>query len=299
MVRVDPGSGGGTGPSGGTSRLLDLRDCARPDFTAVHRDMLRLDLEQQPRWFRPILARSRRLKAMTGYDHWSRAWEYPWAVVAAGLGGAGDAGMGAAGSTGAGAGGSGLRGLRTLDVGGGGSPFSIWLATRGHEAWVADPSLDRNASFVFDRDRDLYRNLRAVAKRALFAVAGIHSLWGLPDRGERRGVRYTPDRADALTFPDRHFDRVFSLSVMEHIPVGIWPACMHEFVRVLAPGGRLVITLDMTREEADDRRYRRLVEACPLRLAGDPDYPVPIDPADGQRRHPGHGYETIGLVWSA
>jgi len=269
-----------------TSRLLDLRDCARPGFAAIHREMLRIDLEQQPRWFRPILVRSRRLKAMTGYDHWSRAWEYPWAVVAAGIHTA---------STGVTA----VRPLRALDVGGGGSPFSAWLAARGHEAWVADPSLDRGTSFLFDRDRGLYRNLRAVAKRALFAAAGIHSLWGLPERGERGGVHYTPDRGDALPFPDGNFDRVFCLSVMEHIPVENWPACMREFARVLAAGGRLTITLDMTREEADERRYRRLVDACPLRLLGDPHYAAPIDPADGQRRHPGHGYETIGLIWTA
>jgi SAM-dependent methyltransferase len=214
-------------------------------------------------------------------------------VIAAGLGDADRAGSPASGPAGGG------RPLRTLDVGGGGSPFSIYLASLGHEAWVADPSLDRGTSFLFDRDRSLYRNLRAVAKRALFAAAGIHSLWGLPERGERGGVRYTPDRADALPFPDAHFGRVFCLSVMEHIPVENWPACMREFARVLAPGGRLILTLDMTREEADERRYRRLVDACPLRLVGDPHYAAPIDPDDGLRRHPGHGYETLGLIWTA
>ncbi len=287
MVRIDP--------PGETSRLLDLRDGARPAFAAIHREMLRIDLDQQPRWFRPILVRSRRLKAMTGFDHWSRAWEYPWAVIAAGLGEAHGTASRPPHSTG----GAGGRPLRTLDVGGGGSPFSAYVATRGHEAWVADPSLDRGTSFVFDRNRNLYRNLRAMAKRALFAAGGIHSLWGLPERGERGGVHYTPDRADALQFPDAHFDRVLCLSVMEHIPVENWPACMREFTRVLGPGGRLVITLDMTQEEADERRYLRLVDTCPLRLIGDPHYVVPIDPADGQCRHPGHGYETIGLIWTS
>jgi hypothetical protein len=42
----------------------------------------------------------------------------------------------------------------------------------------------------------------------------------------------------------------------------------------------------------------RLVEACRLRLLGNPDHPVPIAADDARRRHPGHGYETIGLAWA-
>jgi len=53
----------------------------------------------------------------------------------------------------------------------------------------------------------------------------------------------------------------------------------------------------MTTEEANEEVYRRLLSACSLRLLGDPRYPVPLDTADQQRRHPGQGYETIGLVW--
>jgi hypothetical protein len=65
------------------SRLLDMRDCRDDAFAAIHRQMLDLDLSQQPRWFRPLLKNSRALQRFTGYDHWSRAWEYPWAVLAA------------------------------------------------------------------------------------------------------------------------------------------------------------------------------------------------------------------------
>jgi hypothetical protein len=39
------------------------------------------------------------------------------------------------------------------------------------------------------------------------------------------------------------------------------------------------------------------VEACPLRLLGDPGYPVPMSLEDRALRHPGQGYETLGLVW--
>ena len=80
-----------------------MRDCRGGAFATIHRDMLEIDLSQQPRWFRPLLNKSCALQRFTGYDHWSRAWEYPWAVLAADLA---------------------QRPLATLDVGGGGSPFA-------------------------------------------------------------------------------------------------------------------------------------------------------------------------------
>ncbi len=259
-----------------TSRLLDMRDCRQEAFASIHRDMLALDLGQQPRWFRPLLARSALLQRWTGYDHWSRAWEYPWAVLAADLG---------------------ADPLAALDVGGGGSPFSLYLAARGHASHVADPSLDQGTSFVYDRRKSPYRNARSIGKRVLFGALGLHTLWGLPRGNDAGGVRYHPYPADRLGFPDGQFDRVFCLSVMEHIPRPLWPACVREFGRVLRPGGRLVITIDMTPEEADARVHLDLVGSSDLTLIGSPDYDVPIPRSSRETRHPGHGYETIGLVW--
>ena len=261
----------------GWSRLLDLRECAGEDFAAIHREMIEISLRQQPAWFRPLLRRSRRLRSATGHDHWSRAWEYPWAILAAQLGEAP---------------------LRIADVGGGGSAFAPYLARRGHRCAVVDPSLNEGAGCVYDRRRTLLQNARSMTKKVLFRAAGIHSVWGLPASGtDRQGIEYFPYLAEDLGFEDGHFDRVFCLSVIEHIPPERWAGCMKELARVVRPGGRLILTEDMTSEEANREVYRKLVECCPLRLAGDPRYPVPLDPADQQRRHPGQGYETIGLVW--
>jgi ubiquinone/menaquinone biosynthesis C-methylase UbiE len=72
---------------------------------------------------------------------------------------------------------------------------------------------------------------------------------------------------------------------------------MREFERVLKPGGRLVITLDMTPAEAVERVYLDLVQSRTLSLLGDPRYDVPISPESKHQRHPGNGYETVGRVW--
>jgi SAM-dependent methyltransferase len=257
-----------------TSRLLDMRDCGRPEFREIHAEMMAIGLELQPAWFRPLLQKSAKLRSYTGYGHWSRSWEYPWAVLAAELP---------------------AEPIRLVDVGGGGSAFAFYLARRGHQCVVADPSLNEGIGCVYDRQRTLAQNLRSMTKRVLFRAAGIHSVWGLPDSGRVGGVTFVPHLANDLKVPDGHFQRVFCLSVIEHVPRSLWAACMREFERVLAPGGRLVITQDMTTDEANQEVYRQLLAASSLRLWGDPRYRTPLD--SGHLRHPGQGYETIGMVW--
>ncbi len=261
-----------------TSRLLDMRDCAREEFHSLHQAMRAIALGLQPAWFRPLLLRSARLKSYTGFDHWSRSWEYPWAILAARLP---------------------EPPARILDVGGGGSAFAYYLAGRGYDCVVADPSLNEGAGCVYDRERTVAQNARSMIKKVLFRAAGIHSVWGLPEADRVHPIRFVADRADKLSFPDGHFDRVFCLSVIEHIPQEAWPGCLNEMERVLRPGGLLVITEDMTSQEADAQVYRRLLEASRLRLLGDPGYTVPIPEQDARQRHPGQGYETIGLVWES
>lgn len=49
--------------------------------------------------------------------------------------------------------------------------------------------------------------------------------------------------ARALTYPDRTFDRVFSISTIEHIPGDGDSAAMREVARVLKPGGIVCLTV--------------------------------------------------------
>jgi len=86
---------------------------------------------------------------------------------------------------------------------------------------------------------------------------------------------------------------------MEHIPLDQWGRCMKEFERVLRPGGRLLITLDMSTPQADCRLYLRLIGSSALTLCGNPNYAAPITVEDKKLRHPSHTYETIGLAWQA
>ncbi len=50
---------------------------------------------------------------------------------------------------------------------------------------------------------------------------------------------------NTLDFQDGTFDRVFSISVIEHVPRRITPSLMREMSRILKPGGLMIITVDV------------------------------------------------------
>ncbi len=257
------------------SRLLDIRDCEHSSFLEIYNEILKLSLLRQPSWFRPLLARSRSLQGLIDYDHWSRRWEYPWAISVASF----------------------ECPCRVIDVGGGGSPFADYLAQLGHDCYVIDPSLRLGDSLYLDRNKSFFRNLRSFIYRSIIKSLRVNASEGLSSNKNISLIKYFPQSAQKMDFADGYFDRVFCLSVLEHIPTVLWGDCMREFERVLRPGGRLIITLDMSSQDANNRLYLKLVEHCKLTLIRGPLYSVPISQIDKQDRHPGYTHETMGLVW--
>lgn len=56
------------------------------------------------------------------------------------------------------------------------------------------------------------------------------------------GVSFVQGDGRALGFPDESFDHAYSISVLEHIPEDGDESALRELVRVMRPGGRLVLT---------------------------------------------------------
>lgn len=79
-----------------------------------------------------------------------------------------------------------------------------------------------------------------------------------------------------ICYPDAHFDKVFCLSVVEHISHA--EKCIDELWRVLKPGGRLILTMDIV--EKEQPKYLFSVERA-QQLVSRWSLQVPSFPADG------------------
>jgi len=96
-------------------------------------------------------------------------------------------------------------GQRVLDVGCGGGFTCEFLAQRGAQAWGIDPS------------------------SACIAAARVHGA------AADFSITYKVATAEALPFPDCHFDRVICVDVLEHVADP--QQAIAEISRVLKPGG--------------------------------------------------------------
>lgn len=72
-------------------------------------------------------------------------------------------------------------------------------------------------------------------------LAGIYARI---NAGAAKGVEFTRADLAALPYPDATFDVVYCISVLEH--TRNYPDIIQEFRRILRPGGRLIITFDVS-----------------------------------------------------
>lgn len=107
-------------------------------------------------------------------------------------------------------------GQRVLDIG---SPklLSLWIADRLGASVVAT-----DIDAYFTEEYQVLRRAKGLAPEQL---------------------RLEVVDGRKLSFDDGSFDRVYSLSVLEHIPEHGDTACVREIARVLASGGRFVLTV--------------------------------------------------------
>jgi len=104
--------------------------------------------------------------------------------------------------------GRGVRGARALDVGCGFGRWTRWLSEHGAEAIGVDPT----------------PGMLAAARGASSDSIEFHRM-----------------SATALDFPDRHFDLVTCITVIQHLEPREQEAAISEIARVLRPGGEAVL----------------------------------------------------------
>lgn len=116
-------------------------------------------------------------------------------------------------------------GLKCADVGCGTTPFTIYLANKV------------GAQNVTGFDPDYIANENE-ERHSAFGIKKSHL--------DKIGINFQPDNLLKMNVPDESFDRVFCISVLEHIPSFVTQQQgIQEMVRILKPGGKLILTVDL------------------------------------------------------
>lgn len=147
-------------------------------------------------------------------------------------------------------------GLRVLEIGGGLSGLQFVLSACGARVVNVDPG-EVSTGKGWSLDPDQFDRL---------------------NRAFRSEVELRKCTLDAAHLPDAGFDRVVSISALEHVSERELPILMKEIGRVLRPGGLLVLTVDLFLDLAPfsdrlENRYGRnlsipyIVAASQLELA--------------------------------
>jgi SAM-dependent methyltransferase len=151
-------------------------------------------------------------------------------------------------------------GMTALEIGGGLSGFQFALARHGCRVTNVDPGME-GETFSFPCDEA--------------SIARLNALYGTD-------VRLRNTTLDGAGLADESFDVAFSISVLEHVDEPALETALREAYRVLRPGGRLVMTVDLFLNaqpfaDAPGSRFgtnidlRRLVGYAPFALElGDP-----------------------------
>lgn len=114
------------------------------------------------------------------------------------------------------------RGMKAADIGCGMTAFTVYLKeVAGCDVIGVDPD-------VFDSG--VKYKAHGVSREFL----------------DRTGLRVLRGDMDSLPLDTDSQDRVFCISVMEHVPPDVRRRGMQEIARVLRPGGRAVLTVDMS-----------------------------------------------------
>jgi len=179
--------------------------------------------------------------------HWSREWEYPWAVLNAAL----------------------RPGMRVVDLGCGGSPLLPYLSRR---AGCACTGVELN----------------------FLSTTGTHTLRGFVGEPSAQypEITWLVESMAKLSIKSATQDRVFCISVMEHVATDVAKGTLEETFRVLKPGGLALITTDVDGAHRTlTSTYEQLLEMAAkagLKLRGKMDPSRP-------KETPGT-YDVVGFV---
>jgi len=146
-------------------------------------------------------------------------------------------------------------------------PVSYWRSREFAYAWrqlqlrpgarVLDLGSPKDLAVMLARHRGYEVVATDILPEAISLSRRYASAQGLDGRGPG-SVHSEVQDGRALSYADGSFDAAYSVSVLEHIPDRGDEAAMHELIRVVKPGGVVVVTVPY------DRKYRETFVEGPV-----------------------------------
>ena len=179
--------------------------------------------------------------------HWSREWEYPWAIIYSDV----------------------KKGDRILDCGCGGSPLLPFFAYHDVECY----GVDKN----YGKKLKSYSKIKLMIFRTS-PLATLRDFYVDPSVVVGKNITISNDDMTNLHFEDESFDKIFCISVIEHLSVAEAKKSIEEMVRVVKPGGKILLTIDHDGKHVNPElqgKYQEIISWSNLDICGDTDFTIP------------------------
>lgn len=124
------------------------------------------------------------------------------------------------------------KGQKVLDCGSGRGALQFYLSNLGLDVYSID---------IQDTSSKLFRKIEHIGVKLKLPHDRIHKKL---NRKYGANVKFFMESADRMHFEDETFDRIFSISVIEHMPDDIIVNSCKEMERVLKLGGLLLLSFD-------------------------------------------------------
>jgi len=232
------------------NKLINLRDTRRREFKEINEELSEICWSMQGSLAKIILKLLNREKLIRPI--WSRWWEWSWAILNSDL----------------------RHNLKVLDVGCGGSPLLVYCVRRNIKCFGIDKGTDHMNAGIWDG-----------LKSKLEDICGFRWNWGFYHLGPSITVK--KENLAKMSFEDNFFDRVFCISVIEHLSCEERSKGLPEIVRVLKPGGKIIITMDLKTSEYE---YKEIIQLTGLKLH------QPVDHSNPREKRHSHPYDVVGFT---
>ena len=233
------------------NKFMDFQEVESPAFKDIDRALEDLIFRSYGA-LGDIYYRYRFKKNRVSYISENRQWEYPWAILNSHL----------------------KKDMRVLDAGCGGSLLLAYLYYQKCICYGIDNT------FFIDAINTIPVRLRC---RIAMALSRIYPFYYLiyPHSNEwlsnihrvlRIPIHYIAADSSYMPFCDNAFDRIFCISVIEHLSREQMLKTAQEFHRILRPGGLVIMTVDCW---GTGLGWQDFIQESGLRIFGESDFTLP------------------------